>query len=296
MPKGKPHRPRSWMFVPGNKERFLEKAPGSGADAILLDLEDGVLPDEKATARLMVARALETPWDGPLRYVRVNALATPWLFDDLNDIVQNGLDGICLTKVDNADQIAQVDAILSFLEHKRDLPKGGIRILAAIESARGLNNAVAIAACNDRVAGLMFGAEDYALDLGLGARRQKEAAELIYSRSMIVGAAAAAGVWSVDGVYPNLEDQRGLIEDTKQARRLGFTAKSTFNPRQIEVINGIFSPQPDEIEYARKIAKAFEEAERRGDASVAVGGQLVDRPILLRALAMLETQNVEART
>jgi citrate lyase subunit beta/citryl-CoA lyase len=284
------------MFVPGNKERFLEKAPGSGADAILLDLEDGVLPDEKATARLMVARALETPWDGPLRYVRVNALATPWLFDDLNDIVQNGLDGICLTKVDNADQIAQVDAILSFLEHKRDLPKGGIRILAAIESARGLNNAVAIAACNDRVAGLMFGAEDYALDLGLGARRQKEAAELIYSRSMIVGAAAAAGVWSVDGVYPNLEDPQGLIDDTKQARRLGFTAKSTFNPRQIEVINGIFSPQPDEIEYARKIAKAFEEAERRGDASVAVGGQLVDRPILLRALAMLETQNAEART
>jgi len=296
MPKDKSRRPRSWMFVPGNKERFLQKAPASGADAILLDLEDGVLPDEKATARQMVSAALHTPSGGLLRYVRVNALTTPWLFDDLHVIVQNGLDGICLTKVDNSDQIGQLDAILSFLEHKRDLPKGGIRILAAIESARGLNNAAAIAACNARVTGLMFGAEDYALDLGLGTRREKEAAELIYSRSIIVGAAAAAAIWSVDGVYPNLEDPQGLIEDTKQARRLGFTAKSTFNPRQIEVINGIFSPQPDEIDYARKVAKAFDEAKKRGDASVAVGGQLVDRPILLRALALLEIADPEART
>jgi citrate lyase subunit beta/citryl-CoA lyase len=278
------------MFVPGNKERFLQKAPGSGADGVLLDLEDGVLPDEKAAARPMVAAALKADWaGGPLRYVRVNALTTPWLFDDLDAIVRKGLDGICLTKVDNPEQIAQVDAILAFLEHKRGLARGAVRILAAVESARGLVNVPAIASSNARVCGLMFGAEDYALDLGLGTRREKEAAELLYGRSTIVGAAAAAGVWSVDGVFPNLEDPDGLLEDTKQARRLGFTSKSTFNPRQIEVINGIFSPQPDEIEYARKVAKAFDEAKKRGDASVAVGGQLVDRPILLRALALLET-------
>jgi citrate lyase subunit beta/citryl-CoA lyase len=196
-----------------------------------------------------------------------------------------------MTKVDNAEEVRHVDAILTFLEHKRGLMRGTVRVLAAVESARGLINAPAIAACSTRVSGLIFGAEDYAFDLGLGARREKEAAELIHARSIIVGAAAAAGVWSVDGVYPNLEDPSALVEDTKQARRLGFTAKSTFNPRQIETINGIFSPQPEEIDYARKVAKAFDDAKARGDASVAVGGQLVDRPILLRALAILEAAN-----
>jgi citrate lyase subunit beta/citryl-CoA lyase len=182
-----------------------------------------------------------------------------------------------------------VAALLGDLERRGGLEVGKLRILAAIESARGLVNAVAIADAHPRVVGLMFGAEDYALDLGLGARREREAAELIYARSCLVNAAAAANVLSIDGVFPNLEDPDGLLADVRQARRLGFTSKSTFNPRQIDVINQIFSPQPDEIEYARKIAAGFREAEARGDASVAVGGQLVDRPIVLRALRMLET-------
>lgn len=281
-------RPRSWMFVPGNKERFLQKAPVSGADGLLFDLEDGVLPAEKAAARPMVAAALKMKTDS-LRYVRVNALSTPWLLDDLDAIVVPELQGICLTKVNSADEIAEVSAVLSFLEHKRGIVRGTVRILAAVESARGLINAPSIASAGPRVSGIIFGAEDYALDLGLGARREKEAAELLHGRAAIVGAATAAGIWSVDGVYPNLDDPDALVEDTKQARRLGFTAKSTFNPRQIETINGIFSSQPDEIEYARKVRAAFQEAEARGDASVAVGGQLVDKPILLRALAILET-------
>ncbi len=276
------------MFVPGDKPRFLQKAPGSGADGILLDLEDGVLPENKAAARAMVAAALDAPWGQTLRYVRVNALSTPWLLDDLDALVRDGLDGICLTKVDGPDETRQVAAILTSLEHRRGLPSGRVRILAAVESARGMLNAPAVAACDERVCGLMFGAEDFALDLGLGARREKEAADLIHARSSLVLAAAAAHVWSVDGVFPDLDDPESLAESTRQARRLGFTAKSTFNPRQIETINRIFSPQDDEIDYARKIATAFAEAKARGDASVAVGGQLVDKPILLRALALLE--------
>ncbi|MGB3391536.1 MAG: CoA ester lyase [Pseudaminobacter sp.] len=277
------------MFVPGNKERFLAKAPLSGADGVLLDLEDGVLPGDKSRARAMVAEVLAQDWTGQHCYVRVNAFSTPWLFDDLDAIVLPALNGICLTKVNEADEVRQVAAILSFLEHSRGLPDGSVRILAAVESARGLINAASIGVCHPRVSGLIFGAEDYALDLGLGARREREAAELLHGRSIIVGAATAAGIWSVDGVYPNLDDPEALVEDAKQARRLGFTAKSTFNPRQIDAINDIFSPQPGEIEYARTIATAFKQAEARGDASVAVGGQLVDKPILLRALAILGT-------
>ena len=279
---------RSWMFVPGNRDRFVQKAKASKADAILLDIEDGVLPAEKAEARRMIAESLSSGNPGPRRYVRVNALSTPWLKHDLEAVILPGLEGICLTKVLRTADIHEVASWIETLEKKRGLEVGKIRILAAIESARGLMNAVSIADASPRIVGLMFGAEDYALDIGLGARREKEAAELLFARSMIVNAAAAANVLSIDGVFPNLDDEKGLLEDVRQARRLGFTSKSTFNPRQIGVINETFSPQPEEIEYARKIAAGFREAEARGDASVAVGGQLVDKPIVLRALRLLE--------
>ncbi len=279
---------RSWMFVPGNRARFLEKAKSSDADAVLLDLEDGVLPAEKAEARRMVADVLGQEWRGPRRYVRVNALSTPWFKDDLEAVVRRGIEGICLTKVQHPDEIKELSSMLDSLEARNAISAGTVRIVAAIESARGLINAAAVADTNARMQALMFGAEDYALDLGLGAKREAEAAELIYARSTLVNAAAAAHLLSIDGVFPNLDDPEGLHRDTIQARRLGFTSKSTFNPRQIVLINRIFSPQPEELEYARKIAKGFHEAEARGDASVAVGGQLVDRPIVLRALRMLE--------
>jgi citrate lyase subunit beta / citryl-CoA lyase len=203
-------------------------------------------------------------------------------------VIGTGLEGICLTKVVVPQDVLETASQIEVLERKQGLEAGKIRILAAVESARGLMNALAIADSHPRIVGLMFGAEDYALDLGLGAKREKEAAEMLFARSWIVNAAAAANVLSIDGVFPNLDDPEGLIADVKQARRLGFTCKSTFNPRQIDVINHIFSPQPDEVEYARKIAKGFREAEARGDASVAVGGQLVDKPIVLRALRILE--------
>jgi citrate lyase subunit beta/citryl-CoA lyase len=276
------------MFVPGNRDRFIQKAKSSSADAVLLDIEDGVLPAEKPDARRMIAAALREPWNGPQRFVRVNALSTPWLQPDLEAVIGPGIDGICLTKVVQPQDILDTASRIETLERKSGVEAGKIRILAAVESARGLMNALAIADSHPRVVGLMFGAEDYALDIGLGAKREKEAAELLFARSMIVNAAAAANVLSIDGVFPNLDDPEGLLADVQQARRLGFSAKSTFNPRQIDVINQVFSPQPDEIEYARKIAAGFREAEARGDASVAVGGQLVDRPIVLRALKILE--------
>ena len=291
MPSSSSKQLRSWMFVPGNRERFIQKARTTKADAILLDIEDGVLPAEKAEARRMIAEALRDGGEGPSRYVRVNALSTPWLKLDLDAVVLPGLKGVCLTKVVRPTDVHEVASYIEIIEKRRNLEVGKIRILAAVESARGLMNSLSIADASSRVVGLMFGAEDYALDLGLGARREKEAAELLYARSTIVNAAAAANVLSIDGVFPNLDDETGLVDDVRQARRLGFTSKSTFNPRQIDVINKIFSPQPDEIEYARKIAAGFREAEARGDASVAVGGQLVDKPIVLRALKILEFVN-----
>ncbi|MBS3929415.1 MAG: CoA ester lyase [Sphingomonadales bacterium] len=287
MSKSKPLR--SWMFVPGDKQRFLDKSQVSGADVVMFDLEDGVVWPNKPLARTMVAETLKKePWDGPLRYVRVNAPSTDLTVEDIYAVAGSGLDGICLTKVESAEDVHRAAAMLETLEFARKIPKGQVRILAAIESANSLQRAGEIARAHERVIGLIFGAEDYALDLGLPANRIAEASELLYARAAIVNAAAAARVLSIDGVFPNLEDPDGLLADAVQARRLGFTSKSTFNPRQIEMLNEQFSPTAAELAYAQKVADAFNEAEARGDASVAVGGQLVDKPIVLRALRLLE--------
>jgi citrate lyase subunit beta / citryl-CoA lyase len=278
---------RSWMFVPGDKERFLAKVPGLDLDVALLDLEDGVLPDRKAAARCLVAAALARPDGRALRYVRLNASSTPWYGDDLQAVAVPGLDGVCLTKVTDPAEVSSAAQALAALERHHGMAPGTVRIVAAIESARGLLAAPAIAAADPRLIALIFGAEDYALDLGLSTRRAGESADLLHARSSIVVAAAAAGVGSIDGVYPDLDDEDGMERDTLAARRLGFTAKSTFNPRQIGLINRLFAPGSEEIEYARLVAKAFDEATAMGNASVAVGGQLVDRPIVLRALQTL---------
>ena len=278
---------RSWMFVPGNKEHFLAKAAESDVDCVFLDLEDGVLPESKTKARTMVAAALRTPFR-PRRYIRLNATSTEWFADDLAEVVPAAPDGVCLPKCEEPGQVTDLAARLAGLERRNALEPGSTRIVSAIESPAAVLAAASIARAHPRVVALMLGAEDLALDIGLGTARVAEAAELIFARSMVVSAAAAAGVVSIDGVFPNLDDPDGMERDALQARRLGFTAKSTFNPRQVAVINRVFSPRPDEIAYARLVVDAFDVAASRGDASVAVGGQLVDRPIVLRAQRLLE--------
>lgn len=274
---------RSWMFVPGNRPRFLEKVyePG-GPDGVFFDLEDGVVPEAKAPARENIAAVLRAAKPGPLRTVRVNSVASQWFGDDMEAIVGPGLEAVCVPKVEAA---ADLDPVLAWLE--RADADGSVRIIAAIESAAGLLRAPEIAAAHPRVLAIMFGAEDYALDIGLATKREGEAAELVYARSAVVVAAAAARVLSIDGVFPDLDDPEGLLADIVQARRLGFSAKSTFNPRQVELINQHFSPTEDELRYARRVVDAFDDATRRGDAAVAVGGQLVDLPIVARAQALL---------
>lgn len=280
---------RSWMFVPGNSQRFVDKSLGVAADVVFLDLEDGVPSSEKAAARELVGQALHRPAGNPLRFVRLNAPESPWLEDDLEQVLVPGLDGVCLPKVESPAAITELSGRLDRFEREHGLEPGATLIVAAIESAAGLLAAPSIAAAHPRMLALMFGAEDFGLDIGLGTLREGEARELLHARSAIVVAAAAARVGSIDGVWPDLADEGGLLADTLQARRLGFTGKSTFNPRQLEVINDIFSPGEDELAYARKVVAAFETAQAHGEGSVAVGGQLVDLPIVRRAQRLLET-------
>jgi citrate lyase subunit beta/citryl-CoA lyase len=281
---------RSWMFVPGHRQKMVDKALGLNADAIMLDIEDGVAPNEKDTARRQIAEALgrERAPQTPARFVRINAIGHARMNADVDAVVRPGLDGLVLPKVETADDIRQVEAFLNEREPTLQMARGGVQLLVAVESPRGLLNAPAIAASSARIVGLMFGAEDYGREMGLPTKREGEAQDLIYARSALVVAAASAHVQAVDGVWVDLKDADGLARFARQSRRLGFSGMSLIHPSQIDPINATFSPTAEEIDYAKQVLQAFEEANARGDGSIAFGGQLIDRPIVERARRTLE--------
>lgn len=276
---------RSWMFVPGHRQKMIDKALGLGSDAIMLDIEDGVAPGEKDTARKLIAAALgrERLRRSPARFVRINAIGHERMAADLEAVLRPGLDGLVLPKVETPEEVLKVAAILKEREPAVKVERGGVKFLVAIESPKGLLNAPAIAASTDRVIGLMFGAEDYGRELGLPTSREGEARDLIYARSAMVVAAASAHVQAVDGVWVDLQDGDGLLGFARQSRRLGFSGMSLIHPSQIDPINGVFSPTPEEIDYSQRVVQAYDEAVARGDGSIAFGGQLIDRPIVERA-------------
>jgi citrate lyase subunit beta/citryl-CoA lyase len=278
---------RSWMFVPGHRQKMIDKALGlAQVDALMLDIEDGVPQQEKQNARQQIGASLvkeRAPGTTPARFVRVSAVSYEHITADLAHIVQPGLDGLVLPKVETPQQIQLVDAILRDRERQTGIALGKIALLIAIESPRGLLNAHAIATASPRVVGLLFGAEDLGKELGLPFRREAEASELLFQRSTLVVAAAAANIQAVDGVWPDLSDAEGLKRYALQSRRLGFNGMSLIHPGQIEAINQIFGPSADDVAYCQKVIEAFDAALARGDGSIAFGGQLIDLPIVERA-------------
>jgi len=288
---------RSWMFVPGNRQRMIEKSLGVPVDAVMMDIEDGVAPAEKDSARKQIAACLdqvaarlksEKQFRSPARFVRINAVGHERSRDDLAVVVRPGLEGLVVPKVETPDQVKSVSQILDHRELELGLSQGAIRILAALESPKGLFNAYAIATASPRVIGLLFGAEDFSRELSLPLRREGEARDLIYARSTLVTAAACAHVQAVDGVWPDLQDTEGLKVFARQSRRLGFSGISVIHPAQVEIANAAFTPAADEIDYAKRVLEAFDEARARGEGAVAFGGQLLDLPIVDRARQTLD--------
>jgi len=278
------------MFVPGHRQKMIDKALGLDADAIMLDIEDGVAPNEKDTARKNIADSLgrEKAPRTPARFVRINAIGHTRMDADLEAVVRSGLEGLVCPKVDTVDEVRTIDAILNRKEQLNRLEKGSVKLLIAIESPRGLLNAAAIAAACPRIIGIMFGAEDFGREIGLPAVREGEARDLIYARSSIVIAAASAHVQAIDGVWVDLNDTAGLLAFAKQSRQLGFSGMSCIHPAQVQAINNTFSPTAEEIDYCQRVLRAFEEANARGDGTIAFGGQLIDRPIVERARRTVE--------
>jgi citrate lyase subunit beta/citryl-CoA lyase len=285
------------MFVPGDRQRMLEKALALPVDAIMMDIEDGVAPAEKDTARRQIGATLDQvaaklaggpAFRTPARYVRVNAIGHERMHADLAAVVRPGLEGLVLPKVDSPDQVHVVDEILKKGEAQAGLPTGSVRLAVAIESPQGLLNAYPIATSSRRVFALLFGAEDYSRELSLPLRREGEARDLLFARTALVTAAAAAHVHSIDCVWTNLADPEGLKTFALQSRRLGFSGMSLIHPSQIESVNAAFTPTADEVDHCKRVLEAFEQARSRGEGAVAFGGQLLDLPIVERARQTVE--------
>ncbi len=272
---------RSLLFAPGNHARRVEKALALDADAVILDLEDAVAVPEKPGTRRIVAGALARPRRGR-GYVRVNAMSTAWSYGDLVAVVTGGVDGVVLPKAESAEQVKAADWLIAALEREQGLPVGGIDLIPIVETALGFSNLSPIAGAGTRVARLAFGAGDFCLDLGITWSRDEQ--ELLAYRAAFVVASRAAGIEPpLDTVWVDLRDPDGFARSAARAAALGFQGKMCIHPDQVPVANTAFTPPAAEVDRARRVIAAFEQAEREGSASIQLDGQFIDYPIVERA-------------
>jgi citrate lyase subunit beta/citryl-CoA lyase len=281
---------RSLLFVPGDSDKKLDKGVTSGADALIVDLEDSVSTDRKAAARATALTFLQGAKRGGQKLlVRINALDTGLTDDDLDAIVPGRPDAIMLPKAAGGESVTHLHAKLSAREAIAGLPDGGIAIVAlATETAASLFTTGTYSGSSPRLTALTWGAEDLSAELGAEANRDTDGRFLDpyrLARTLCLAGAAAAGVAAIDTVYVDFRNDTGLRRECEEARRDGFTAKMAIHPAQVAAINEVFTPTPDAIAHARSIIDAF--AAQPGAGVVGIGGKMYDRPHLVRARVLL---------
>jgi citrate lyase subunit beta / citryl-CoA lyase len=270
---------RSRLYLPGNEPKFFVNAGLHSPDGIILDLEDSVAPAEKDAAQLLVRNALRSVnFYGAERMVRINQL--PKGLDDLKYVIRHNVNVILVPKCESAEQIHQLEKAVDKLkkQHKVENP---IYFMPIIESALGVIKAYEIATASKYNCALAIGLEDYTADIGT--QRTNEGHESIFARQMLVNAARAAGIQPIDTVFSDIADMEALRQSVIEAKSLGFEGKGCIHPRQIQVVHEAFAPTVEEIEKAKKIVLAFEEAEKKGLGVVSLGSKMIDPPIVKRA-------------
>ena len=284
---------RSLLFVPATTPERIPKALGSGADAVIVDLEDAVPADRKAEARDVLARFLKESAEPPRPplFVRVNAPGTSWLEEDVEAVVLPGLAGIVLPKAEDPGEVRALDASSFSLAEKRKCEPPGL--IPVVESALGLVRAFDIASASSRSLALALGGEDFARDLG--AVRTPGGEELSLARMQVVVAARAAGVLPLDTVYTHFRDEAGLARDAEWARRVGFAGKLLIHPRQVETVNRAFSPRPEDVGEARAVVSAFDAAQEKGEAVASLDGKMLDPAVVGQARRVVELAEEIAR-
>ena len=283
-PSPKDRLRRSRLYLPGSEPKYFINAALHAPDAVILDLEDSVHRAEKDAARILVRNTLRAVDFGSCeRMVRINQL--PLGLEDLAEVVGESPDLILIPKVEHAEQVAEVDRMVSELKSRHGIIRP-IWIMPILESALGIENAFAVAAGSENVAALTIGLEDYTADLGVV--KTPEGRESQYARSRVVNAARAAGVQAIDSVYGDIADLDGLRRRGEASRSMGFEGMGCLHPGQIRVIHEAFAPTKVEIEKAQRIVAAFEEAQSRGIAVVSLGSKMIDSPVVQRALKLVD--------
>lgn len=270
---------RSRLYLPGNEPKFYPNAGLHKPDGIILDLEDSVSPLEKDSAQLLVRNALRSiDFYGAERMVRINQL--PKGLDDLEYIVPHNVNVILIPKVESAQNIKDVEERILVLKNNHKI-KNDIFLMPIIESALGVEKAFEIAAASNLNCALAVGLEDYTADIGT--QRSNEGTESFVARSKVVNAAKAAGIQAIDTVFSDVTDMKGLEDSVIEAKQLGFEGKGCIHPRQVAVINKAFLPEENEIEKAKKIVLAFDDAKAKGLGVVSLGSKMIDAPVVKRA-------------
>jgi len=278
---------RSLLFVPGNRADMLAKAVGLTPDALVPDMEDSVPVEEKARARDVTAAALaQLAQSGVSVIPRVNALDTGLLEEDLAAVVGPYSYGVSVGKIYTPKDVRSIAGILARLEQKAGVPVGHTRLVLWMETAMAIVHAYDICAASPRIIGVAFGAEDFTHDMGI--ERTTDDSEVAMPRSLVCVAARAANVLALDTPYFLFRDPEGLRHNALASKKIGFKGKFAIHPAQIDIINATFSPSAADIDYARRVVAAFEEAERAGKGATSLDGKVVDVPVVKRARALLE--------
>jgi citrate lyase subunit beta/citryl-CoA lyase len=282
---------RSLLFVPGNKAAWMEKAPQYGADALIFDLEDSVPYGDKDTARTLVRQAVEQlSARGQKLFVRVNALETDMVGEDLSAVVCVGLSGLLPPKVETVGDVHQLDTLLAYFEHREGLAPGSIELIPTLETAKGIRNAYDIALSSSRVVSIAGGAgKGGDTNRSLGYRWTRDGMETLFIRSKVLLDARAAGIeYPLMASWFEVGDLEGLIADAQRNRQLGFSGMLVIHPSHVAPVNRIFTPSPEELAYYKGLLEAMEAAERQGTAAVTYQGGMVDIAMVKTAEEMLE--------
>jgi citrate lyase subunit beta / citryl-CoA lyase len=275
---------RSLLFVPGNNPRFLEKAKAIRADIVCFDLEDSVPESEKSNARKLIKKALEERSDYATSiYVRTNSPSSGKIPDDLSSVLQKGLDGLVIPKVNSAKDLSKIIKHVSSFEKKRKL-KGTV-LIPSIESALGVVNTYEIASFSKRIVAVVFGVFDLLNDMGMEYTKQAEGAK--YARSKVPLDAKAAGVSAIDAIWQDLHDKDGLLQDCMIGKSLGYAGKSIIHPDQISVAHEAFAPNKAELEWAKKVCDTYLESTKKGRGATVVDGKMIDEVHYKQAQALL---------
>ncbi|GIK10260.1 MAG: citrate lyase [Chloroflexota bacterium] len=275
------HSRRALLYMPGDDWKKIVKATTLGVDCICMDMEDGVAVSRKAEARVTIAKALrELDFGASEKLARVNSIGSGWERDDIDAVLPFHPDGIVIPKVESREQVEWGSRLIEAAELKYGWTLNSIRMLVGVETALGILNLKEIAA-HPRLDGIIFGGEDYAASVG--ARRTREAVELLYARQAVVAACAAFGLQAIDIVYIDFKDAEGLRLEAEQGAGFGFSGKQIIHPNQVGVTQAAFTPSERMIEEARRIVETFEASQKEGKGAYALDGKMIDMPLLKNA-------------